>query len=52
MKKDKYCRPSTRINDDTPMTVDELVEKHGKQKIIDFIDNRTSKKSVDWINLK
>ena len=30
MKSDKYCRPSVRINDDTPSTIDELIEKHGK----------------------
>jgi len=27
---DKYCRPSIRINDDTPMTIDELIKKHSK----------------------
>lgn len=28
-----YCRPSIRVNSKTPMTVDELITKYGKEKI-------------------
>ena len=48
MKTDKYCRPSIRINDDTPITVDELVKLHGKDAILEFLKNRTSKRYVKW----
>ena len=49
---DKYCRPTIRVNESPPMTVNELVDKHSKDKIIDFLENRTSKRHVDWVNLK
>lgn len=52
LKTDKYCRPSIRINENTPMTVDELVNKHSKDKIIEFLENRTSKSYVNWEDLK
>uniref|UniRef100_A0A6C0F921 DUF5872 domain-containing protein n=1 Tax=viral metagenome TaxID=1070528 RepID=A0A6C0F921_9ZZZZ len=35
-----YCRPSKRISKETPMTVDELINKYGK----DFIKKQCSKK--------
>ena len=50
-KADKYCRPTIKVNENVPLTVDELVAKHGKQKIIDFLENRTSKKYVNWEDL-
>ena len=34
MKSDKYCRPSIKINEDTPTTIDELIKKHGKKNMI------------------
>jgi len=30
LKTDKYCRPTIKVNENVPMTVDELVAKHGK----------------------
>lgn len=49
---DKYCRPTIKVNNNTPMTVNELVDKHGKDAIIEFLENRKSKRQVDWIDLK
>ena len=30
MKEEKYCRPKIKVNDDTPTTIDKLINKHGK----------------------
>lgn len=44
-KKGKACRPSKRVNDKTPMTIDELIERHGKAKLLKLVDKK--KKNMD-----
>src|SRR5210317_2158784 len=31
------CRPSKRINKDTPTTIDSLIELHGKKKLLELV---------------
>tara|TARA_Y100000114_G_scaffold138331_1_gene141231 strand:+ start:7349 stop:7768 length:420 start_codon:yes stop_codon:yes gene_type:complete len=34
---DKHaCRPMKRVNKKTPITIDEVIEKHGKKKVIEL----------------
>ena len=32
----KACRPTKRINKDTPITIDELIKIHGKKKLLEL----------------
>jgi hypothetical protein len=32
----KGCRPSIRVDKDTPMTIQELIKKHGKKKLTEL----------------
>jgi hypothetical protein len=38
-----YCRPSVRVSEETPMTVDELIEKYGKNKIDELCRKKQKK---------
>ena len=46
----KSCRPSKRIDKQTPMTVQELVKKHGKKKLEDLANKKRKNmtKRVNW----
>lgn len=46
------CRPLKRINKFTPITIDEVIEKHGIQKVKDLAIKKQKNKSwrVDWVN--
>ena len=49
-KDSKSCRPSKRIDIDTPMTIQEIVKKHGKKKILDLAKQKKKNMNlrVDW----
>lgn len=43
---DKHaCRPLKRVNDKTPITINEVVKKHGKKKVIELA--REKRKNLD-----
>lgn len=50
----KGCRPTIRIDKKTPITIDELIKKHGKSKLLAFAKKK--KKNMDlranWSDLK
>tara|TARA_R110000782_G_scaffold22784_1_gene60066 strand:+ start:5023 stop:5424 length:402 start_codon:yes stop_codon:yes gene_type:complete len=41
----KGCRPTKRINKDTPITIDELIKIHGKKKLLELAKKK--KKNMD-----
>ena len=43
-KKYPYCRPLKRVNSRTPMTVGEMIKKHGKSKIKKMCKKKSKKK--------
>ena len=49
----KGCRPSVRIDKDTPITLPELVKKHGKKALVDLAKKKKADmdRRVDWANL-
>jgi len=44
------CRPSKRVNDKTPITIDEAIEKHGKDKILKLAEAKRKDENirVNW----
>ena len=50
----KGCRPSKRIDKDTPTTIQELVKKHGKAPLLKLANEKRKdmSKRVLWDNLK
>jgi hypothetical protein len=53
--KKSACRPSKRVSKETPPTIDELIEIHGKEKIQKAIDIKNKDPQnliMDWIKLK
>jgi hypothetical protein len=49
------CRPSIRINDKTPITINELLQKFSKDKILKEIEIKNKDPqnyTMDWINMK
>ena len=44
LKKYPYCRPSIRINKNTPMTVNEIKKKYGSKKLKSMCVKKNSKK--------
>ena len=50
----KGCRPSKRIDKDTPTTIQELIKKHGKQALLKTakVKKKDMNKRVLWDNLK
>lgn len=46
------CRPSVRISKSTPITIQEVINKHGKQKTKQLANNKkknTEKSRVNWV---
>ena len=43
-KKYPYCRPLKRVNSRTPMTVGEMIKKHGKSKIKKMCKKKSKKR--------
>lgn len=37
----KACRPTKKIDKDTPSTIQELIKKHGKEKLLAFAKRKT-----------
>lgn len=50
----KGCRPSKRIDKNTPITIQEVVKKHGKEKVIEVAKKkkRNMNLRVNWNTLK
>ena len=50
----KGCRPSKRIDKDTPTTIQELIKKHGKKPLLKLANEKRKdmNKRVLWDNLK
>jgi hypothetical protein len=50
----KGCRPSKRIDKDTPTTIQELIKKHGKKSLLKVAKEKKKdmSKRVLWNNLK
>jgi len=49
------CRPSLRISKSTPITIQEVIKKHGKQKIKQLASKKkanTEKSRVNWVKGK
>ena len=48
----KACRPLKRINKRTPITIDEVINKHGKAKVLMLAKakQKDMNKRVDWVN--
>lgn len=46
----KGCRPSKRIDIDTPMTIQEVIKKHGKKKVSELAKKKRNNMSlrIDW----
>jgi len=46
----KGCRPMKRINSDTPMTIPELIKKHGKEKLITLakLKRKNMNTRINW----
>ena len=42
------CRPSKRINKDTPTTIDSLIELHGKKKLLELVALKKKGKRINW----
>lgn len=41
----KGCRPTKRVNKDTPITIDQLIKIHGKKKLLELAKRK--KKNMD-----
>lgn len=52
--KGKACRPSKRVNKDTPMTIQEVIKKHSKKDILKVVKQKQKdmNKRVSWKTLK
>tara|TARA_Y100000114_G_C11758092_1_gene328015 strand:- start:2168 stop:2584 length:417 start_codon:yes stop_codon:yes gene_type:complete len=50
----KGCRPSKRVDKDTPITIQELIKKHGKKALLKLAKEKRSdmSKRVRWNDLK
>jgi hypothetical protein len=50
----KACRPSKRIDKNTPPTIQELIKKHGKDKMTELAKMKRKDMSIriDWIKAK
>jgi hypothetical protein len=42
------CRPSKRVNKDTPTTIDSLIELHGKKKLLELVALKKKGKRINW----
>lgn len=44
------CRPSIRVNSKTPITIQEVIKKHGKKKVIELAElkNKNDKIRINW----
>lgn len=42
------CRPTKRINKNTPTTLDSLIELHGKKKLLELVALKKKGKRINW----
>ena len=51
-KKGKACRPLQRANKDTPITLPELIKKHGKNKLLKLVQKKEKNMDlrINWVN--
>jgi hypothetical protein len=42
------CRPSKKINKNTPTTIDSLIELHGKKKLLELVSLKKKGKRINW----
>lgn len=42
------CRPSVRVNKQTPITIEELIELHGKPKLLKLVQEKKKGKRINW----
>jgi hypothetical protein len=42
------CRPSKKINKNTPTTIDSLIELHGKKKLLELVALKKKGKRINW----
>ena len=42
------CRPTVRVNKQTPLTIDELIELHGKPKLLKLVELKKKGKRINW----
>lgn len=50
---DKHaCRPKIRVNKNTPITIDEVIKKHGKKKVLELAEEKRKNLNtrIDWKN--
>jgi len=47
------CRPTVKINKDTPLTIQELIKKHGKTKLKEIVNKKIKNmdKRINWNKL-
>lgn len=50
----KGCRPTVKIDSKTPMTISELIKKHGKKKLLEFSKKKKANMDLraNWKELK
>lgn len=50
----KSCRPTKIIDKNTPLTINQLIKMHGKEKLLKFAKEKKKNmgKRADWKNLK
>ena len=50
-KETKACRPTKKINQSTPPTIQEIVKKYGKEKVLELArkKNRDMKGRLSWV---
>jgi hypothetical protein len=46
------CRPSIRATKDTPITIQECIEKHGKKKILELAKHKEKNPDsrINWVS--
>ena len=50
-RKDKACRPLKKVNEDTPLTIHEIVKKWGKEKVAELASKKIKDMDgrLDWV---
>lgn len=48
----KNIRPMTRIDNSTPITIQEIIKLHGKRKVEEILKNKTDSNRIIWKSLK
>ena len=43
------CRPSVRVNKQTPITIEELIQLHGKPKLFKLVKEKQKGKRINWV---